>query len=1051
MYKILSTFFKIHKGEELIICKFVLLFMLLQAGLSIGITTSDSLFLLNIGVNKLPVIYVLMPLLMIGYISIYSFVTSKIAHNKVFEYVIIILFFGGLVIYALLTLFRGTLIFNYLLYFVKFYSSLWFIAIYSIVWSYTYKYFDIQDGKRLFAFFTGGSAIGAILGGFLINILTNFIDVTNLFVVWSFISLLTYPVLKWILQTEKTIDIINIEEVEDVSFKDQIFSTASVISQSKYVRIVLCVLIVAQVLTNICEFQYMDIFSKNSSEKELANLFAKLFITINCFNFIISLFVFNRLALRLGVRNIALMQPVIYSFAFTYLFIKYDYYAALFGFFAYQGFMVAIDYDNTNLLFNALPAESQENTRVFVEGLAEPLATALAGGFLLFFGTSMKASSISLVGLCLALLYLILVMILRNEYMAAMITNLKKSWLDFSKNPNEVISKLNNDEIKYLEKIGADGNGNESYIALKILWLHDKKVTITTFFQFSERTSYKQRLSLIPVFSQMIKESDTDLFRLIMEWIEKNNNIENIGYEFIEEILANDIPQPKFYNLAYSPDPNQIALGAIALWNSWEPEKRSEATKIIETLLKKNDDFLNASIVAIGRTKVELYAHYIAQYLKNSNPKIRKSSIKSICQLVNVNSKRIIPHILEMIQKEDSYDRMMGMDALIKIANSVCIPPLMDIAHYFTPIERRKAEQVILSIGLKGVPMAVYIIKSKNCTHKGKSIAARALSRMAFPQFELLSASIIVPELKDAYRYLYYYSVLNQEESTPGLEVLKKFYLDIQRTIVEYVLELLTLGGKLPDYELVSASLRSKSTKERGNAIETIEQGVPRDIFNLILPLIDSRTTEQIVTFFTKHYTIHTMTSEEIVIESINSNNPLECTTGAQILSDKDFTKYQGIIRNKMRETRSTLFKKTALVLLGINKTTERFNFKDRIFHLLNSSLFKSFGVQALELIARNLVEKDFPSGDYIYKAGEKANHLYCITSGEAKSTDNTSYYKGDVFGKDCLLNKHYLTDMISENMSALIVPKETLIKNAEIYPKTALIMYEFFRKSIYE
>jgi len=1047
MYKILSTFFKIHKGEGLIVFKFVLLFMLLQAGLSIGITTSDSLFLLNIGVHKLPVIYVLMPVLMIGYISIYSFVTSKIAHDKVFEYVIIFLTIGGVFIYALLTLFRSTVLFNYLLYFIKFYSSLWFIAIYSIVWSYTYKYFDIQDGKRLFAFFTGGSAIGAILGGLLINILTNFINVTNLFIVWSFISFLTYPVLKWILKTEKSIDIINIDEQEESSFKDQIVSTISVISKSKYVGIMLCVLISAQVLTNICEYQYMDIFSKNISEKELANLFAKLFITINCFNFIISLFVFNRLALRLGVRNIALMQPVIYSIAFTYLFIKYDYYAALFGFFAYQGFMVAIDYDNTNLLFNALPAESQDNTRVFVEGLAEPLATAIAGGFLLFFGSSMKASSISLVGLSLALIYLILVMVLRNEYLTAMITNLKKSWLDFSRNPNEVVSKLNTDEINYLEQTGADGNGKEAHIALKILWLHDKKSTLTTFFQFSRKTSYKQRLCLIPVFSQMIKESDTDLFRLIMEWIEKDNNIDEIGHEFIEEILANDIPQPKFYNYAYSSDPDQIALGAIALWNSWEPEKRSEATKLIEDLLKKNDDHFNAAIVAMGRTKVELYAHYIIRYLNHSNPRIRKTAIKSICQLVNTNSKRIVPHILEMIQKGETYDRMMGMDALIKIATSVCIPPLMDIAHYFTPVERRQAEQVILSIGLKGVPMAVYIIKSKNCSHKGKSIAARALSRIAFPQFELLSSSIIIPELKDAYRYLYYYSVLNQEKSTSGLEVLKKFYLDIQRTIVEYVLELLTLGGKLPDYELVSASLHSKSAKERGNAIETIEQGVPREIFNLILPLIDSRTTGEIVSFFKENYSINKMTSEEIVIESINSSIPLECTTGAQILCDKDITKYQDIIRNKMRQTRSTLFKKTALVLLGINQSTERLNFKDKIFHLLNSSLFNNFGVQALELIAKDIVEKTIPSGEYIYKAGEKADHLYCITSGEAKSADNISFKKGDVLGKCCLLNMHYLTDMISENMSALIIPKETLIKNAEVYPKTALIMYEFFRK----
>ena len=1047
MQNLLTTVFKIHKGEELIVFKFFLLFLLLQAGLSIGITTSDSLFLLNIGVDKLPVIYVLMPVIMIGYISIYSFVSSKLSLNKVFEYVIIALIIGGLLFYSLLTLLHGTTAYKFLLYLVKIYSSLWFIAIYSIIWSYTYNYFDILDGKRLFAFFTGGSAIGAISGGFLINILTQYISVTNLYIIWSLISLLAYPVLKWILRTEKVIDIVNPEEQEETSFKDQIFSTFSVIRKSKYVRVVLYVLILAQILTNICEYQYMDIFSKNTSEKELANLFAKLFIIINCFNFIISLFVFNRLALRLGVKNIALMQPVIYSIAFTYLFIKYDFYAALFGFFAYQGFMIAIDYDNTNLLLNALPADSQNNTRVFMEGLAEPLATAIAGCFLLFFGSSMKASSISLAGLCFALLYLLLVMFLRNEYMAAMISNLKKSWLDFSKNPDEIVSQLTDNEIDFLKLKSAEAKGSETYIALKILWLNDKKSTLNSFFQFSKRTTYDQRLSLISLFSQMIKESDTEIFRSIMQWIEQDDNIDNIGHEFIEEILANDIPQPsKFYNYAYSNDPKKITLGAIALSSSWEPEKRSDATKIIQDLLNKSDDYFNAAIVAMGRTKIELYAHYIIRYLQHANPKIRQNVIKSICQLVNANSKRIIPHILEIIQNGENDERIQGMDALIKIGNSNCIPPLMDIAHYFTPIERRKAEQVIISIGLKGVPMAVYIVRSKNCSHKGKSIAARALSRIAFPQFELLTSSIIIPELNDAYRYLYYYSILDQERSTSGIEVLKKLYLDIQKTIVEYVLELLTLGGKLPDYELVSASLQSKSAKERGNAIETIEQGVPRQIFNLILPLIDARTVGEIIAFYNNTFSFKKMSSEEIVIDSIKSNIPVESTTGAQILCDIDIEKYQDIIRKKMRETRSTLFKKTALILLGINKSSERFSFVDKIYHLSNSSLFQFFGVQALELIARNIEEKTFPSGDYIYKSDEKAKNLYCIISGEGNSSDSQKFKKGDVFGKDCLLHSHYSTDMISENMTALIIPKKILIKNSEIYPKTALTIFEYCR-----
>src|SRR3546814_8826646 len=95
----------------------------------------------------------------------------------------------------------------------------------------------------------------------------------------------------------------------------------------------------------------------------------------NLFNLVICLFVFNRLATRLGVRNVAFIQPLTYFAVFGWFFLQGGTGAALAAFFAYHGVLTSIAYTNQNLMFNAVPSRVKRPLRTIVEGLAGPLAS----------------------------------------------------------------------------------------------------------------------------------------------------------------------------------------------------------------------------------------------------------------------------------------------------------------------------------------------------------------------------------------------------------------------------------------------------------------------------------------------------------------------------------------------------------------------------------------------------------------------------------------------------------------------------------------------------
>ena len=103
----------------------------------------------------------------------------------------------------------------------------------------------------------------------------------------------------------------------------------------------------------------MGVFAEDLDEASLAGLLGRLTAMVNVLNLALTLLFFNRLVSRIGVSNVALIQPVAYALVFTWLLLDRGFLSAAAGFVAYQGIMTAIEYNNVNLLFSGLPSAAR--------------------------------------------------------------------------------------------------------------------------------------------------------------------------------------------------------------------------------------------------------------------------------------------------------------------------------------------------------------------------------------------------------------------------------------------------------------------------------------------------------------------------------------------------------------------------------------------------------------------------------------------------------------------------------------------------------------------
>jgi ATP:ADP antiporter, AAA family len=863
VHTLLARIFRIQSGEGQKVLLFSLLGALMSGGLTIGMSAVDAVFLSGAGAERLPLIYVLTPLMMLLYMPLFSLLLAKVGIDRLFDIMLGVLVTGGIVLYALLSRW-GLDQPLWVLLLIKLYANLWLYALYTLYWNFTDRYFDILDAKRLFSFFTAGSAFGAMGGGVLVAMLISYMDLTYLFLVWSGITLLGLPLLVYIRRTNRVIDLEESLDETEPGFGEQMRLLGRTLRTSRYVKLLVATTFGTLAIALICEYQYMHIFSawanntatrmapaaqvETYASQELAALFGQLNAYVNALNLLVNLFLFNRLIVWLGVRNMALIQSLVYLIAFSALLLTKSFPAAVFGFFAYQGVMFAIDQNNQNFLYNALPAEGRKQMRAFIECVCEPFAVAFAGLFLILFARDVDTFSVQAL------------------------------WAQ--------------------------------------IWGEESAAWWTGHLRFG-----------------MFSFTDISIFGLL------------------------------------------AAVVTIAL------------------TFKLRPDYVRAMILNLKRSWLDF-----------------SSSGRS--------------------------DALAMPPAL----DSRSVLPLLAATRAIPPYARRQAEDLIVRIGLKSVPALVTALMDRHLSMRSRSIAVRALARLSFAQFEALEDELIDAELRQAYTCARMQRCLeNTALDTHGLYLLSRYYQDTQDLTLDFVLELLTIGGRLPSYELLAASLRSPNPKERANAIETIEQGCSAQRFRLLLPLIGQHNLDERCRIAGDLLTDEAPALAELLAHASQSPHPVECAAATEAIWDAS---PPGTRDRLLRDARSETVQK-AVDQLRKRDQAAAITDVEKLSRLARAPFFKAFGIEELFICMPEVTREVFPDQQLLYRAEADADAVFLIISGAVElDMHGTRWTRetGETVGEDAVMGAvSRSVDAVSKGATVLRISKHAILETARTYPRVAL------------
>lgn len=1032
--------FKVFPGEGSKVLYFSLLGALIQAGVAMGLASADAMFLTQVGADKLPLIYIAFPVFTIAFTPLFSFLISRFGiHRLLASAIWAVLLLTGVFFFLL----SKSPIPAWVLYAFKIYSALLWVALYTLFWNYVDGFFDILDAKRLFALINGGLATGAMIGGGLVVLLIRYLEIPQLLWIWALLLLLTWPTRRAI---ERRWPRLEEYGEEALGFLGQTRVVLGTIRRSRFVFLIFLVLFTSMFVLTLSEYQYLDIFSQMDDEKKLAGLLGTLFAGANVFNLVMNLFLFNRLVHWVGVRNTALIQPLSMLVVFSALFLVYGESAALLAFFVYQGVQTSVDNNNWNLMFNALPSGTKAEVRTFIEGLCEPLATSVAGLFLLFGAPRMNSEQISTIGIALASLFLIFVLGLRNKYVEAMVSNLKRNWLSFSRKEEDIVGHLSSDETQVLRGKLNHTNPDVAALAARFLWINDRNEALEGLLHTFRQSRAAQEGAMVALFGQVLALADHRVIRKVWQWLEEDPVV---SPGVVEALVQNSlIPPETLRDTDRNASREAVDISLLAHWNSWDPRDNLETLEHLRDFVDQPQEGLVRGIRLLGKLGVERYSHFLISYLDFPDAEVREETLKAIEALATPESTRLVPALLKTIGGSESTQRELALHALAKIGDSDSIIPVLKLSSKFNSFERRLAGEMIEKIGFRAVPTLVAIVRDVEQPYRARSIAARTLGRVAFPQMESLLPEVVGVEFHRAYQFLYLSARLKDQslawDHGRGVTVLRQFYQDMHSTILEFILEMLTIGGRLPEYELISSSLRSKNPKVRGNAIETLEQAVDHRVFRHLLPLVDSRDIEAKIRFFKRNYPVMQVTPEQIVKNALDGTFSLERCAAAQACWEIGIPDADTLLREKMHGSPDEAFRETVISLFSRKRGESSLCLVDKIFHLMQPRIFSLMDIANLEGLAEIAEMVELDEGDRVFQKGDPADAIFCVLEGAIRLGDDTERVGGEMVGEEALFGQTTrAVNAVSRHARVLRLDLNQVISEMSVFPRIALALLE--------
>lgn len=378
----------------------------------------DSLFLVELGPDQLPFVFIMTAVAVVPISMGYSRFSDRISLGWVINGVTLFLSINLLVIWWLINIDSAFL--YYLLYV---WVSIYSILITSQFWLLANALFNPMQAKRIFTLLSLAAIVGAIAGGEITGFLIDFLHVApqTLLLIGGGLLLSTIGLvqaIRW--EAGKTpVEGRSVEEPQPVDKAGVGRLPIKDILQSRHLMLIIGIIAISVIATTIIDYQFKTVASEVfSTDNSLTTFMGRFYGRVSILALLLQLFLSSQFIERKGVGGAVTLLPSILLLGSAGLFVWPGLVAAVLLRGADQSLKHSLDRTGRELLFVPVEINLKKRTKVFIDLFVDNGAQGLAGILLLFltYQLAISVQYISLVVIALLICWIILAVWVRRSY-----------------------------------------------------------------------------------------------------------------------------------------------------------------------------------------------------------------------------------------------------------------------------------------------------------------------------------------------------------------------------------------------------------------------------------------------------------------------------------------------------------------------------------------------------------------------------------------------------------------------------------------------------------
>ncbi len=929
MKKVIRSIIDIREGELKVT-------LLLLANIYIILLTyyflkpaRDSLFLVKLGAEQLPYVFILTALIIVPITTLYSKASRSLKLKWLINNTLIIL------IISLFGLrFLMTFPYDWIPYIFYAWVSIFGALVTSQFWLLANHVYTATQAKRLFALLGLGGIFGAWSGGEATNLMIQLLDVSteNLLIFCAGFMLISIYLTTVICNVKKK----EIEEQSRLSKnrslrKESLFQTVLTIKNSRHLLLIVGILSITMVVASLVDFQFKAVSTESFTDVttglvDKAGLTAFLgtfYGRLSLVSIILQLVIANKILKVMGVGSIILFLPIGLLLGSVAMFAYVSLLSAVLLRGADGAIKNSLDKTGRELLFLPIPPELKKRTKVFIDMFVDRLSRGMAGALLLLLinifnyelNPSYAISMMSLVVIALILIWIVFTFLMRKEYVNTFRTAIANREINLSEirqqiNESSTIEILiaslrskNQKEICYALDMLEGVENEQLFEPLHVLLSHESDEVIERALKLLK--PYNTKLDMIHI-EKFLSSNNYEIRIEAMHHIILQNPDES--YEMINKYLFH---QDATYQV--------IAFSCIAKYGD-SSQKNTITSEFISNLIddksSNRNEILFHTARALGKLSNPEYSKYFNILLDDKSSRIVNEAIVSIRYIKKIEyADWLITALADRRYRVESRKTLAGFgeDIIEKLrdclADTNCkweiqkhIPGVISLIY-----EQVSIDVLINSLSNAPSKLHYYIIKSLN------KLRVQCPDLNYYP--EILD-EIVITGTK---RYFELTQILEVQDNSDAPEnlLLKRGLQEKLDETKEQIFRLLGLYYPSKDIYNAYQEVVSDSTVRRASAVEFLDNVIKRDVRIFLIPIVDESNNKKLVRQGRELFKMKVLNLEESYYSMMNSNDDwlrvLAIFNARNLNSNRLSETVKGFLGNSsyvIRETAEFYFKK---------------------------------------------------------------------------------------------------------------------------------------------